>query len=370
MAKIILTGDRPTGRLHIGHYVGSLRRRVELQNSGEFDKIFIMIADAQALTDNADNPEKVRENILEVALDYLSAGLDPEKSTIFIQSQVSELTELTFFYNNLVTVQRLQRNPTVKAEIQMRGFVDGDGDNKAGTPVGFFCYPISQAADIALFKSTTVPVGEDQEPMIEVTREVVRRFNQTYGEVLVEPQILLPENTVCRRLPGTDGKEKMSKSLGNCIYLSDSADEVWQKVRSMFTDPDHLRVDDPGKVEGNAVFTYLDAFSTDNDFANYWPDYKNLDELKDHYRRGGLGDMKCKKFLNTIINNMLEPMRQRRKEFEQDIPEIYNILKKGTDKARETAAQTMDEVRKAMRIDYFNDTELIKQQSERFKNQK
>ena len=363
MGNIILTGDRPTGKLHLGHYIGSLQRRVQLQNEGNYDKMFVFMADVQALTDNADNPEKIRQNIIEVALDYLAAGLDPEKCTIFIQSQIPELSELTTYLMNLVTVSRIQRNPTVKTEIKMRNF-------EANIPLGFFCYPISQAADIALFKSTTVPVGEDQEPMIEVTREVVRRFNQTYGEVLVEPQILLPENTVCRRLPGTDGKEKMSKSLGNCIYLSDSADEVWQKVRSMFTDPDHLRVDDPGKVEGNAVFTYLDAFSTDNDFANYWPDYKNIDELKDHYRRGGLGDMKCKKFLNTIINNMLEPMRQRRKEFEQDIPEIYNILKKGTDKARETAAQTMDEVRKAMRIDYFNDTELIKQQSERFKNQK
>ncbi|MGN0231988.1 MAG: tryptophan--tRNA ligase [Muribaculaceae bacterium] len=363
MGNIILTGDRPTGKLHLGHYIGSLQRRVQLQNEGNYDKMFVFMADVQALTDNADNPEKIRQNIIEVALDYLAAGLDPEKCTIFIQSQIPELSELTTYLMNLVTVSRIQRNPTVKTEIKMRNF-------EANIPLGFFCYPISQAADIALFKSTTVPVGEDQEPMIEVTREVVRRFNQTYGEVLVEPQILLPENTVCRRLPGTDGKEKMSKSLGNCIYLSDSADEVWQKVRSMFTDPDHLRVDDPGKVEGNAVFTYLDAFSTDTDFANYWPDYKNLDELKDHYRRGGLGDMKCKKFLNTIINNMLEPMRQRRKEFEQDIPEIYNILKKGTDKARETAAQTMDEVRKAMRIDYFNDTELIKQQSERFKNQK
>ena len=363
MGNIILTGDRPTGKLHLGHYIGSLQRRVQLQNEGNYDKMFVFMADVQALTDNADNPEKIRQNIIEVALDYLAAGLDPEKCTIFIQSQIPELSELTTYLMNLVTVSRIQRNPTVKTEIKMRNF-------EANIPLGFFCYPISQAADIALFKSTTVPVGEDQEPMIEVTREVVRRFNQTYGEVLVEPQILLPENTVCRRLPGTDGKEKMSKSLGNCIYLSDSADEVWQKVRSMFTDPDHLRVDDPGKVEGNAVFTYLDAFSTDNDFANYWPDYKNLDELKDHYRRSGLGDMKCKKFLNTIINNMLEPMRQRRKEFEQDIPEIYNILKKGTDKARETAAQTMDEVRKAMRIDYFNDTELIKQQSERFKNQK
>ena len=363
MGNIILTGDRPTGKLHLGHYIGSLQRRVQLQNEGNYDKMFVFMADVQALTDNADNPEKIRQNIIEVALDYLAAGLDPEKCTIFIQSQIPELSELTTYLMNLVTVSRIQRNPTVKTEIKMRNF-------EANIPLGFFCYPISQAADIALFKSTTVPVGEDQEPMIEVTREVVRRFNQTYGEVLVEPQILLPENTVCRRLPGTDGKEKMSKSLGNCIYLSDSADEVWQKVRSMFTDPDHRRVDDPGKVEGNAVVTYLYAISPDNDFANYWPDYKNLDELKDHYRRGGLGDMKCKKFLNTIINNMLEPMRQRRKEFEQDIPEIYNILKKGTDKARETAAQTMDEVRKAMRIDYFNDTELIKQQSERFKNQK
>ncbi|MDY5182526.1 MAG: tryptophan--tRNA ligase, partial [Prevotella sp.] len=280
MGKIILTGDRPTGKLHLGHYVGSLRRRVQLQNAGDFDKMFVFMADVQALTDNADNPEKIRQNIIEVALDYLAAGLDPEKCTLFIQSQIPELAELTTYLMNLITVSRVQRNPTVKTEIKMRNF-------EANIPLGFFCYPISQAADIALFKSTTVPVGEDQEPMIEVTREVVRRFNQTYGEVLVEPQILLPENTVCRRLPGTDGKEKMSKSLGNCIYLSDSADEVWQKVRSMFTDPDHLRVDDPGKVEGNAVFTYLDAFSTDNDFANYWPDYKNLDELKDHYRRGG-----------------------------------------------------------------------------------
>ena len=343
--KIILTGDRPTGKLHIGHYVGSLRRRVELQNSGEYDKIYIFEADAQALTDNIDNPEKVRQNVIEVALDYLSAGLDPARSTLFIQSQIPELCELSFYFMDLVSVSRLQRNPTVKTEGKMRGF---SGDS---IPVGFFTYPISQAADITLFKATTVPVGEDQEPMIEQCREIVRRFNNIYGPTLVEPEILLPTNAACLRLPGTDGKAKMSKSLGNCIYLSDSADEVWQKVRSMFTDPDHLRVDDPGKVEGNAVFTYLDAFSTDNDFANYWPDYKNLDELKDHYRRGGLGDMKCKKFLNTIINNMLEPMRQRRKEFEQDIPEIYNILKKGTDKARETAAQTMDEVRKAMRID-------------------
>lgn len=361
MQKVILTGDRPTGRLHLGHYVGSLRRRVELQDSGEFDKIFIMIADAQALTDNADNPEKVRQNVIEVALDYLSAGIDPSKSTIFVQTHVPELTELAFYYMNLVTVSRVQRNPTVKTEIKMRNF-------EANIPLGFFCYPVSQAADIALFKATTVPAGEDQEPMLEVTRELVRRFNSTYSEVLVEPNIMLPENATARRLPGTDGKEKMSKSLGNCIYLSDSAEEVWQKVRSMYTDPDHLRVDDPGKVEGNAVFTYLDAFSTDADFADFWPEYANLEELKDHYRRGGLGDMKCKKFLNTILNNMLEPMRVRRHEFEQDIPEIYNILKKGTEQARHTAAQTMDEVRRAMRIDYFDDAELISMQAERFRN--
>ncbi|MGN0069110.1 MAG: tryptophan--tRNA ligase [Prevotella sp.] len=359
MGKIILTGDRPTGKLHLGHYIGSLRRRVELQNEGNFDRMYVFMADVQALTDNADNPEKIRQNIIEVALDYLAAGLDPEKCTLFIQSQIPELSELTTYLMNLITVSRVQRNPTVKTEIKMRNF-------EANIPLGFFCYPVSQAADIALFKATTVPAGEDQEPMLEVTREVVRRFNQTYGEVLVEPQILLPENAVCRRLPGTDGKEKMSKSLGNCIYLSDPAEEVWQKVRSMFTDPDHLRVDDPGKVEGNAVFTYLDAFSTDADFAELWPEYHNLDELKDHYRRGGLGDMKCKKFLNTIINNMLEPMRQRRKELQKDIPEIYNILRKGTEAARETAAQTMEEVRKAMQIDYFNDADLIRQQAERF----
>lgn len=359
MGKIILTGDRPTGKLHLGHYVGSLRRRVELQNSGEYDKIFVMIADAQALTDNADNPEKIRQNLVEVALDYLSAGLDPAKTTIFVQSAVPELTELAFYYMNLVTVSRVQRNPTVKTEIKMRNF-------EANIPLGFFCYPVSQAADITLFKATTVPAGEDQEPMLEVTRELVRRFNQTYAEVLVEPEIMLPENATARRLPGTDGKEKMSKSLGNCIYLSDPADVVWQKVRSMYTDPDHLRVEDPGKVEGNAVFTYLDAFSTDDDFAQYWPEYKNLDELRDHYRRGGLGDMKCKKFLNTIINNMLEPMRQRRHEYEKDIPEIYNILRRGTEKARETAAQTMSEVRHAMRIDYFDDAELIRRQAEYF----
>ena len=299
MGKIILTGDRPTGKLHLGHYVGSLRRRVQLQEEGDYDRMFVFMADVQALTDNADNPEKIRQNIVQVALDYLSAGLDPAKCTLFIQSQIPELAELTTYLMNLITVSRVQRNPTVKTEIKMRNF-------EANIPLGFFCYPVSQAADIALFKATTVPAGEDQEPMLEVTRELVRRFNQTYAEVLVEPNIMLPENATARRLPGTDGKEKMSKSLGNCIYLSDSADEVWQKVRSMYTDPDHLRVDDPGKVEGNAVFTYLDAFSSDDDFAEFWPEYKNLDELKDHYTRGGLGDMKCKKFLNQVINKMLE----------------------------------------------------------------
>lgn len=359
MGKVILTGDRPTGKLHLGHYVGSLRRRVQLQDAGDYDRMFVFMADVQALTDNADNPEKIRQNLIEVALDYLSVGLDPTKCTLFVQSQIPELAELTTYLMNLITVSRVQRNPTVKTEIKMRNF-------EANIPLGFFCYPVSQAADITLFKATTVPAGEDQEPMLEVTRELVRRFNQTYGEVLVEPNIMLPENLTARRLPGTDGKEKMSKSLGNCIYLSDSADEVWQKVRSMFTDPDHLRVDDPGKVEGNAVFTYLDAFSTDDDFAAYWPEYHNLEELKDHYRRGGLGDMKCKKFLNTILNNMLEPIRQRRHEFEQDIHEIYNILRRGTEQARETAAQTMDEVRHAMKIDYFDDVELIRSQAEKY----
>ncbi len=361
MGKIILTGDRPTGKLHLGHYVGSLRRRVQLQEAGDYEKMFVFMADVQALTDNADNPEKIRQNIIEVALDYLAAGLDPEKCTIFIQSQIAELAELTTYLMNLVTVSRVQRNPTVKTEIKMRNF-------EANIPLGFFCYPVSQAADITLFKSTVVPVGEDQEPMIELTRELVRRFNQTYAPVLVEPNIMLPENTTARRLPGTDGKEKMSKSLGNCIYLSDSADDVWQKVRSMYTDPNHLRVDDPGQVEGNAVFTYLDAFSTDEDFVEFWPEYQNLDELKEHYRRGGLGDMKCKKFLNQVLNKFLAPMRERRHEFEQDIPEIYNILRRGTERARETAAQTMSEVREAMRINYFDDAELIRQQSERFKN--
>ena len=363
MGKVILTGDRPTGKLHLGHYVGSLRRRVQLQNEGNYDKMFVFMADVQALTDNADNPEKIRQNIIEVALDYLAAGLDPERCILFIQSQITELAELTTYLMNLITVSRVQRNPTVKTEIKMRNF-------EANIPLGFFCYPVSQAADITLFKSTTVPAGEDQEPMLEVTRELVRRFNNIYGEVLVEPEIMLPENLTARRLPGTDGKEKMSKSLGNCIYLSDSAEDVWQKVRSMYTDPLHVNLNDPGHVEGNAVFTYLDAFSTDDDFANFWPEYKNLDELKDHYRRGGLGDMKCKKFLNQVLNQFLEPMRQRRHEFEQDIPEIYNILRRGTDKARETAAQTMSEVRQAMKIDYFNDAELIRQQSERFSSEK
>ena len=362
MGKVILTGDRPTGKLHLGHYVGSLRRRVQLQNAGDYDRMFVFMADVQALTDNADNPEKIRQNIIEVALDYLAAGLDPEKCVLFIQSQIPELAELTTYLMNLVSVSRVQRNPTVKTEVKMRGF---EGES---IPLGFFCYPVSQAADITLFKATTVPAGEDQEPMLEVTRELVRRFNQVYAEVLVEPNILLPENLTARRLPGTDGKEKMSKSLGNCIYLSDTADDVWQKVRSMYTDPEHINLNDPGHVEGNAVFTYLDAFSCDADFAEFWPEYQNLDELKDHYRRGGLGDMKCKKFLNQVLNKFLEPMRVRRAEFEKDIPEIYNILKKGTELAREVGAQTMDEVRKAMRIDYFNDTELIRQQAERFAN--
>jgi len=360
MGKVILTGDRPTGKLHLGHYIGSLRRRVQLQKEGDYDRMFVFMADVQALTDNAENPEKIRQNIIEVALDYLSAGLDPEKCTLFIQSHIPELAELTTYLMNIITVSRVQRNPTVKTEIRMRNF-------EANIPLGFFCYPVSQAADITMFKATTVPVGEDQEPMIEVTRELVRRFNQIYGEVLVEPNIMLPENQTARRLPGTDGKEKMSKSLGNCIYLSDTAEDVWQKVRSMFTDPDHLRVEDPGKIEGNAVFTYLDAFSTEDDFANYWSEYKNLDELKDHYRRGGLGDMKCKKFLNTILNNMLEPIRLRRHEFEKDIPEVYNILKRGTEQAREVAAKTMHEVRHAMQIDYFDDLALIQQQAERFR---
>ncbi len=354
MGKVILTGDRPTGKLHLGHYVGSLRRRVELQNAGDYDRMFVFMADVQALTDNADNPEKLRQSIIQVALDYLSAGLDPEKCTIFIQSYIPELAELTTYLMNLISVSRVQRNPTVKTEIKMRGF---EGES---IPLGFFCYPVSQAADITLFKATTVPAGEDQEPMLEVTRELVNRFNNTYAPVLVEPNILLPENMTARRLPGTDGKEKMSKSLGNCIYLSDSKDEVWQKVRSMYTDPTHLNVSDPGHVEGNAVFTYLDAFSTDQDFRDFWPEYQNLEELKEHYQRGGLGDMKCKKFLNEVLNKFLDPMRQRRAELEQDIPEICNILKKGTQQAREVAVQTMAEVRQAMRINYFDDAELWK----------
>ncbi|WP_024990341.1 tryptophan--tRNA ligase [Segatella albensis] len=361
MGKIILTGDRPTGKLHLGHYVGSLRRRVELQNAGDYDRMFVFMADVQALTDNADNPEKIRQNIIEVALDYLSAGLDPTKCTLYIQSQIPELAELTTYLMNIVSVSRVQRNPTVKTEVKMRGF---EGDS---IPLGFFCYPVSQAADIAAFKATTIPAGEDQNPMIELCRELVRRFNETYAPVLVEPKIMLPENATARRLPGTDGKEKMSKSLGNCIYLSDDKDTVWQKIRGMYTDPTHLNVSDPGHVEGNAVFTYLDAFSTDQDFADFWPEFKNLDELKAAYTAGGIGDMKCKKMLNNVINRMLDPIRERRHEYEQDIPEIYNILKKGSIEARETAAQTMDEVRKAMQIDYFNDAALIQQQAEKFR---
>ena len=359
MEKIILTGDRPTGRLHVGHYVGSLRRRVELQNSGEYSKIFIMIADAQALTDNIENPEKVRQNIIEVALDYLSCGLDPAKSNLLIQSQIPELCELTFYYMDLVTVARLQRNPTVKAEIQMRNF-------EASIPVGFFTYPISQAADITAFKATTVPVGEDQLPMIEQTREIVRKFNTVYDEVLVEPSALISTNQACLRLPGIDGKAKMSKSLGNCIYLSDSADEVKKKIMSMYTDPLHLLVSDPGHLEGNTVFTYLDAFCKQEHFERYLPDYANLDELKAHYTRGGLGDVKVKKFLNNIVQEELEPIRKRRKEFEKDIPEVYNILRKGTEAAREVAAQTLSEVKSAMKINYFDDAELIKAQSEKY----
>ena len=360
MKKIILTGDRPTGRLHVGHYVGSLRRRVELQNSGEYSKIFIMIADAQALTDNIENPEKVRQNIIEVALDYLSCGLDPAKSNILIQSQIPELCELTFYYMDLVTVARLQRNPTVKSEIQMRNF-------EASIPVGFFTYPISQAADITAFKATTVPVGEDQLPMIEQTREIVRKFNSVYDEVLVEPSALISTNQACLRLPGIDGKAKMSKSLGNCIYLSDSEADVKKKIMSMYTDPEHLLVSDPGHLEGNTVFTYLDAFCKPEHFERYLPDYANLDELKAHYTRGGLGDVKVKKFLNNIIQEELEPIRKRRKEYEKDIPEVYNILRKGTEAAREVAAQTLSEVKSAMKINYFDDVELIKAQSEKYK---
>lgn len=360
MSKIILTGDRPTGRLHLGHFVGSLRRRVELQNSGGFEKIYIMIADAQALTDNADNPEKIRQNIIEVALDYLSVGIDPEKSVIFIQSQIPQLTELTFYYMNLVTVSRLQRNPTVKSEILLRNF-------ETSIPVGFFTYPISQASDITAFKATTVPAGEDQEPMIEQAREIVRKFNSVYGDTLVEPSILLPDNKACLRLPGTDGKAKMSKSLGNCIYLADTPEDVKKKVMSMYTDPDHIRVEDPGKIEGNTVFTYLDAFCTDEDFPEFLPDYTCLDELKEHYKKGGLGDVKVKKFLLNVINKQLEPIRVRRKEYEQNIPLVYDILKKGTEEAYQVAQQTLDEVKAAMKINYFDDEELIKGQSEKYK---
>lgn len=362
MKKNILTGDRPTGRLHVGHYVGSLKRRVELQNSGAYDRIFIMIADAQALTDNAEHPEKVRQNIIEVALDYLACGLDPSKSTLFIQSQIPELCELSFYYMNLVTVSRLQRNPTVKSEIQMRNF-------EASIPVGFFTYPISQAADITAFKATTVPVGEDQLPMLEQTREIVRKFNSVYGDTLVEPDVLLPDNKACLRLPGIDGKAKMSKSLGNCIYLSDPEEEVRQKIMSMYTDPNHLKVSDPGQVEGNPVFTYLDAFCKDEYFAEFSSDYQNLDEMKDHYRRGGLGDVKVKRFLNQVMQAELAPIRARRKEFEKDIPAVYDILKRGSETAREVAAQTLKEVRHAMRIDYFEDQELIQSQAEKFSQQ-
>lgn len=362
MSKIILTGDRPTGKLHLGHYVGSLKRRVELQNSGEYDKIFIMIADAQALTDNADNPDKVRENIIEVALDYLSCGLDPAKSNLFIQSQIPELTELTFYYMNLVTVSRLQRNPTVKSEIQLRNF-------ETSIPVGFFTYPISQTADITAFKATTVPVGEDQLPMLEQAREIVRKFNSVYGETLVEPEALIPENTVCSRLPGTDGKAKMSKSLGNCIYLSDDEETVRQKVFSMFTDPNHLKVSDPGSLEGNTVFTYLDAFATDADFAEFLPEYQNLDELKVHYQRGGLGDVKVKRFLEAVLQKELTPIRQRRKELEKDIPAIYEILRQGSIAAQKEAAQTLAEVKAAMRINYFDDAELIKAQQLKYNSE-
>ena len=355
MEKIILTGDRPTGRLHLGHYVGSLRRRVELQNSGEFDKIFIMIADAQALTDNFDNPEKVRQNIIEVALDYLSVGLDPAKSNLFIQSQVTELTEFTFYYMNLVTLSRLERNPTVKSEIQLRGF-------ETSIPAGFLCYPISQAADITAFKATHVPVGQDQMPMLEQTNEIVRKFNSIYNcDVLVEPKILLPENEACLRLPGTDGKAKMSKSLGNCIYLSDTPEEVKQKIMSMYTDPLHLKVSDPGHLEGNTVFTYLDAFSKPEHFAKYLPDYKDLDELKAHYTRGGLGDVKVKRFLNAVLEEELAPIRARRKEYEKDIAGVYKILEEGTKAAKAVAAKTLAEAKAAMQINYFEDADLIAQ---------
>lgn len=360
MGKIILTGDRPTGKLHLGHYIGSLQRRVQLQNAGDFDSMFVFMADVQALTDNADNPEKIRQNITEVALDYLSAGLDPQKCTLYIQSMIPELAELTTYLMNLISVSRVQRNPTVKTEIKMRNF-------EANIPLGFFCYPVSQAADITAFKATTVPAGEDQEPMLEVTRELVRRFNQTYAPVLVEPEILLPEIACCRRLPGTDGKEKMSKSLGNCIYMSDDEKTVWKKVKKMSNGEPRMSMEEPGHLEGNAVFTYLEAFSTPEDFAEFWPEFKTLDELKEQYVKGGIGDGICKKFLNSVINKMLDPIRARRHEFEQDIPEVFNILKKGSEDAREFAAQTMDEVRKAMRIDYFSDAAYIEEQAAKYR---
>ena len=358
MSKIILTGDRPTGRLHVGHYVGSLRQRVQLQNSGAYDKVYIMIADAQALTDNAEHPEKVRKNIIEVALDYLACGLDPAKSTLFIQSMVPQLTELTFYYMNLVTVSRLQRNPTVKNEIKMRNF-------EASIPTGFFCYPISQAADITAFRATVVPVGEDQLPMLEQCKEIVHKFNSVYGETLVDPGIMLPQNDACLRLPGIDGKAKMSKSLGNCIYLSDEPDDIKKKVMSMYTDPDHVRVEDPGKIEGNTVFTYLDAFSTEEHFAKFLPDYANLDELKAHYKRGGLGDVKVKKFLNNVLQDVLEPIRERRHYWEQRIPEVYEILRAGSKEAEAAAAATLHDVREAMRINYFDDEALMNQPYEK-----
>ena len=358
MSKIILTGDRPTGRLHVGHYVGSLRQRVQLQNSGAYDKVYIMIADAQALTDNAEHPEKVRKNIIEVALDYLACGLDPAKSTLFIQSMVPQLTELTFYYMNLVTVSRLQRNPTVKNEIEMRNF-------EASIPTGFFCYPISQAADITAFRATVVPVGEDQLPMLEQCKEIVHKFNSVYGETLVDPDIMLPQNDACLRLPGIDGKAKMSKSLGNCIYLSDEPEDIKKKVMSMYTDPDHVRVEDPGKIEGNTVFTYLDAFSTEEHFAKFLPDYANLDELKAHYKRGGLGDVKVKKFLNNVLQDVLEPIRERRHYWEQRIPEVYEILRAGSKEAEAAAAATLHDVREAMRINYFDDEALMNQPYEK-----
>ena len=358
MSKIILTGDRPTGRLHVGHYVGSLRQRVQLQNSGAYDKVYIMIADAQALTDNAEHPEKVRKNIIEVALDYLACGLDPAKSTLFIQSMVPQLTELTFYYMNLVTVSRLQRNPTVKNEIKMRNF-------EASIPTGFFCYPISQAADITAFRATVVPVGEDQLPMLEQCKEIVHKFNSVYGETLVDPDIMLPQNDACLRLPGIDGKAKMSKSLGNCIYLSDEPEDIKKKVMSMYTDPDHVRVEDPGKIEGNTVFTYLDAFSTEEHFAKFLPDYANLDELKAHYQRGGLGDVKVKKFLNNVLQDVLEPIRERRHYWEQRIPEVYEILRAGSKEAEAAAVATLHDVREAMRINYFDDEALMNQPYEK-----